>query len=62
MNNKGGTSVFFPIYTHTSPILDERSRRENEQAMATTSESNEILQFAFGPKDQEDGMDAVEIK
>lgn len=30
--------------------------------MVTISESNEILQFAFGLKDQEAGMDAVETK
>lgn len=48
MKNKGGTSALLPIYKHISPILDERSSQENKHAIVTTSESKEILLFAFG--------------
>lgn len=50
-----------PFYVHISPILDERSRRENEHAMVTTSESNEIILFALGLSNQEARLDAVEL-
>lgn len=61
MKNKGGSSDPLPFYVHISPILDERSRRENEHAMVTTSESNEIILFALGLSNQEARLDAVEL-
>lgn len=50
-----------PFYVHISSILDERSRRENEHAMVTTSASNEIILFALGLSNQEARLDAVEL-
>lgn len=44
LKNKGERSAFFQFtHVYPAPILDERSRRENEHAMATTSESKVTL-------------------
>ena len=37
--NKGESAFFQFTHLYPAPILDERSRREHEHAMATTSES-----------------------
>lgn len=62
MKDKGGWSALLPIYVHISPILDKRSRRENEHALVTTSESNEIILFALGLSSQEALLDSVELR
>lgn len=60
--NKRRRSASLPIYVHISPILDKRSRRENEDAVMTISESNEIILFALGLSNQEARLDAVELR